>query len=216
MPLSIGSLDAKIFLVDTEHKLQAFSDIWERTSVCALDAEWQPNVCIPKATLVQLALRTSAATLILLLDLLALSQESAKVFLQTLFRSPTVLKVGYGFAGDLNAIGVALGPLGGSCVAVVQPVVDLRVLMRRLRREHTLPKSKGPGLNGLVHSLLGKALDKRQQCSSWGSRPLTPQQVEYAALDAGCLLGILEACMRICGPGTGAPACTARDEVGGS
>jgi len=26
-------------------------------------------------------------------DLLALSQESAKVFLQTLFRSPTVLKV---------------------------------------------------------------------------------------------------------------------------
>lgn len=48
--------------------------------------------------------------------------------------------MGYGFAGDLNAIGVALGPLGGSCVAVVQPVVDLRVLMRRLRREHTLPK----------------------------------------------------------------------------
>jgi len=42
-------------------------NLWERTSVCALDAEWQPNVRIAKATLVQLALRTASTTLILLL-----------------------------------------------------------------------------------------------------------------------------------------------------
>ena len=116
------------------------SDIWERTSICGLDAEWQPNSRTPKATLVQLALRTASKTLILLLaspsyspwmriigapvlqthpqhsassgplsvrchaaeskamrrflqDVLALAQQSAKAFLQSLFRSPTVVKV---------------------------------------------------------------------------------------------------------------------------
>ena len=52
------------------------------------------------------------------------------------------MQVGYGIAGDLKAISEALGPLGGSCIAVVSPVVDLRILMRQLRTDHqeALPK----------------------------------------------------------------------------
>ena len=38
-------------------------------------------------------------------------------------------------------------------------------------------QTKGPGLNGLVEGALGQTLDKKLQCSSWGSRPLTVQQV---------------------------------------
>lgn len=39
-----------------------------------------------------------------------------------------------------------------------------------------LPQVDGKGLSGLVHAQLGARLDKRFQCSSWGSRPLSQQQ----------------------------------------
>ena len=133
-----------------------YSTVWETATVCALDAEWQPNTRVPKATLVQLALTPPSSPILILLlasppllcclplagckslrcrvshgtksqrcdlhgaprdtllscssnvvcaehdvkvqDLLALSQETAKAFLQTLFRSPTVLKVPASFS----------------------------------------------------------------------------------------------------------------------
>eukprot|EP01050_Picozoa_sp_SAG11_P023348 SAG11_NODE_4668_length_1813_cov_1.866978_2_plen_157_part_00 len=34
----------------------------------------------------------------------------------------------------------------------------------------------------------GRQLDKREQVSTWGARPLTPSQLEYAALDATTLV----------------------------
>lgn len=34
----------------------------------------------------------------------------------------------------------------------------------------------GKGLSGLVHAQLGTRLDKRPQCSSWSTRPLSQQQ----------------------------------------
>lgn len=43
------------------------SGIWSDTYVCALDAEWQPNQRVAKATLVQLALKTKCQKTIVLL-----------------------------------------------------------------------------------------------------------------------------------------------------
>ena len=40
---------------------------------------------------------------------------------------------------------------------------------------------------------LGTALDKREQCSAWGRRPLSAAQVRYAALDAAVLLDLDDA-----------------------
>ncbi|KAL5484494.1 hypothetical protein EMCRGX_G021006 [Ephydatia muelleri] len=49
------------------------------------------------------------------------------------------------------------------------------------------------GLSALVHKYTGRPLDKSQQISNWERRPLKPDQVKYAALDAFCLLGLYEA-----------------------
>jgi uncharacterized protein with PIN domain len=47
------------------------------------------------------------------------------------------------------------------------------------------------GLSSIVSVHLGAALDKSMQCSDWGHRPLTAEQLEYAAADALCLLSLL-------------------------
>jgi len=53
-------------------------------------------------------------------------------------------------------------------------------------RTHT--QEPRPGMRGLVSKVLGKRLDKNQQCSNWAARPLSQDQLNYAALDAHCLI----------------------------
>lgn len=55
---------------------------------------------------------------------------------------------------------------------------------------------EGKGLGGLVKAQLGQQLDKRPQCSSWSTRPLTSEQVTTWL--ASCLLGCTPAVLRVC------------------
>jgi hypothetical protein len=48
-------------------------------------------------------------------------------------------------------------------------------------------------LKRVVQATLGQEIDKTEQCSAWDQRPLSCSQVEYAALDAHCLLQIWDA-----------------------
>lgn len=54
--------------------------------------------------------------------------------------------------------------------------------------EYRAPKS----LSAACHRFLGRPLLKTQQVSRWDSRPLTGEQRVYAALDAHCLIGLLD------------------------
>ena len=54
-------------------------------------------------------------------------------------------------------------------------------------------KGVARGLSSLAQLCLGLPLDKHYQISAWRRRPLKPEQMHYAALDAFCLLGIYDA-----------------------
>ncbi|KAA6428680.1 MAG: hypothetical protein FRX49_01555 [Trebouxia sp. A1-2] len=127
-------------------------------------------------------------------DLLSLPQSAVKDFLQGLLRNAKILKLGYGLVHDLWAIAAALGDEGLGCVAVVEPQLDVGTLHRQLHKAHVpgIAKVVGKGLSALTQAQLSMPLDKSLQCSTWGLRPLTRPQVEYAALDALCLLMLLD------------------------
>ncbi|CAN0343120.1 unnamed protein product, partial [Phaeothamnion confervicola] len=50
--------------------------------------------------------------------------------------------------------------------------------------------SGGNSLSDVCRIWLGRGLDKTEQLSDWSRRPLTPRQLEYAALDAHCLVSV--------------------------
>lgn len=49
---------------------------------------------------------------------------------------------------------------------------------------HAVPR------RAIVRPLAGKPLDKSEQCSDWGNRPLSGRQKRYAALDARATLRV--------------------------
>lgn len=54
-----------------------------------------------------------------------------------------------------------------------------------------LKRHPSQSLSSLARDTLGAPLDKSMQCSDWETRPMTPEMIQYAALDAHVLLSIL-------------------------
>jgi hypothetical protein len=75
------------------------------------------------------------------------------------------------------------GSRGGSDVAAALPPDDAL--------EHGGGRKEG-GLARLVRVALRKRLDKSEQISNWGRRPLRPEQLAYAAADAMCQIPIFD------------------------
>jgi hypothetical protein len=69
------------------------------------------------------------------------------------------------------------------------------LLLARTALGPRLPSSprRRPSLAALAQQVLGCPLDKSEQCSGWGERPLTPAQLRYAAADAHALVALHEA-----------------------
>eukprot|EP00811_Abedinium_folium_P034924 NODE_7763_length_1552_cov_6.139649.p2 GENE.NODE_7763_length_1552_cov_6.139649~~NODE_7763_length_1552_cov_6.139649.p2 ORF type:complete len:427 (+),score=158.44 NODE_7763_length_1552_cov_6.139649:217-1497(+) len=137
----------------------------------AIDMEWQPQVAgqaLAPVELLQLAVPSACW----LLDVPALMREDAGAVV-SLLRALTgggVVLVGFGLVRDVERLYESYGELP------------------RLSVQRALDLSSSDGLRGCVARCLGSQLDKAQQCSDWSQRPLSAEQLAYAALDAHVLL----------------------------
>lgn len=139
------------------------------TGVVALDTESDSlHSYFHKLCLIQLSFSGEHA----LLDPLALGRDSLHPFV-ALLADPSVEKVLHGADYDLRVLNRDLD-------ARVVRLSDTQLAAQLLGEEQT-------GLAALVQREAGIALDKRHQRADWGSRPLPPELLAYAAGDTAYL-----------------------------
>eukprot|EP01036_Dinobryon_divergens_P023329 gene23329-31660_t len=117
-----------------------------------------------------------------------------------------IMKLGFEIGQDLRKLMASFPELEG--LQNVSNVMDVKRLAQTIVRLLATSPSKKQlsdsppsppsiltsvtSLTNLCRHLLGKSLNKSQQCSPWHIRPLTIDQVMYAALDAAVLIPIYD------------------------
>lgn len=172
-----------------------------------VDAEWVPHEhMIPgtpqRVCILQLASRTKA----LVIDLIAWRKrhgDQAQALLDlhvgALLQRTDILKVGFAIAADIKMLRESFPE--ARCFDIFkdlsqahQAYTDITSIM--LARDKLLPRSQrlGPncGLSRACAATLGRRLDKTQQTSNWSQRPLSREQLLYAARDAQVLVRLYE------------------------
>ena len=117
--------------------------------------------------------------------------EKESVFdrlLSNVFSSHHVLKVGLGVNQDLKRLAWSYPWL--KSLQIVEPVLDIEALSRLAFPD--LSKRDVEGISKLSSLLLGLAVNKDQQVSDWGTRPLSRSQILYAAIDSLVLVRLFD------------------------
>ncbi|KAL5783824.1 hypothetical protein ACOSP7_008853 [Xanthoceras sorbifolium] len=153
----------------------------EGCKVVGIDCEWKPNYekgSKPnKVSIMQIASDKKA----FVFDLIKLFKDVPDVLdncLTRILQSPRILKLGYNFQCDIRQLAHSYGEL--ECFKHYEMLLDIQNVFREPRG----------GLSGLAKKILGAGLNKTRRNSNWEQRPLTPNQLEYAALDAVVLIHI--------------------------
>ena len=185
----------------------------------AVDSEWPASVRPSEqqeeqgATLLQIATEDH----VLLFDFVALQTTDAETqqdgvnLLTALFHSQSVVKVGWSFnESDLSMLrrsGRDKQFVDVFAFKRVSSVLDLNRMLvamygsgQKLKVRDLIDKRqvKSMALSDACLKFLGRPLAKFEQTSDWERRPLRQRQRVYAALDAHCLLGLLDVMLRDC------------------
>ena len=179
------------------------SEACDEDVVCcswSLDAEWKPNEKGEDNPVAILQLST--ADVVFLIDMLSLCRAHCHPYtpmneieislsnaLSRIFIHERIPIVGYGLGGDLERLVGSYPHL--KCFYQFSSVVDLVSASRIVYP--TTPKGSINSLQKLCALILNKRLDKSEQCSPWHLRPLSNEQIEYAALDASVTISLLRA-----------------------
>lgn len=164
-------LSYKVVTDNTE--LQAYCRQWQSKDFLALDTEFmRVSSFYPELALIQV----SDGDEIILLDPLGISDWSA--FCE-LLQAPDIVKILHSCSEDLLVFLVALGTLPS-------PLFDTQLANSFLGGGHAL------SYQNLVREKSGIDLPKGETRSDWLRRPLSQQQLDYAALDVAYLPAIYQ------------------------
>ncbi|XP_058724688.1 uncharacterized protein LOC131596132 [Vicia villosa] len=170
-----------------------------QTSLVGLDAEWKPvrtqQKSFPTVSVLQIACQLGDDSVVFLLDLLAIPLSSLWEPLREMLVSADILKLGFRFKQDLVYLSSTFCSQGcNPGFDKVEPYLDITSVYNHLQfKKHGRSVSKqNKSLSTICGEVLGISLSKELQCSDWSQRPLTEEQMTYAATDAHCLLGIFK------------------------
>ncbi|KAK8560983.1 hypothetical protein V6N13_026417 [Hibiscus sabdariffa] len=175
-----------------------------KSTIIGLDAEWKPvrsqRSAFPTVTLLQLACQLGDdssgwdESVVFLLDLASIPLPLIWELIRDVFVSPDILKLGFKFKQDLIYLSSTFSAQGCDLgFDKVEPYMDITNIYKSLQHIEGNKVSKNTkSLSAICEEILGLRLSKELQCSDWSQRPLTDEQIRYAATDAHCLLGIFK------------------------
>ncbi|XP_057317369.1 exonuclease mut-7 homolog isoform X2 [Hydractinia symbiolongicarpus] len=200
-----------IHMIDTAEKLNKIMPIlFVSGQIIGFDAEWKPTMCRAgeqdRVSILQVATQTD----VYIIDLFTLyvvhgSEGVLEQFFFKFFTSTQVVKVGYGITGDLKIL-MGMYLCVKDFILHSHNLVDLCEISGKITSHpqvapYLYAAKKAAldekGLSLLVNRTLGKRLNKTFQVSDWEKRPLSHQQIEYAALDAYCLVEVYALLQRV-------------------
>ncbi|XP_037077665.1 exonuclease mut-7 homolog [Pollicipes pollicipes] len=201
--------DVRVELVDRMEQLPTVCDALEQyDGVLGLDAEWKP-ITVRDWNRVSL-LQVATSRLVYVLDLLQLTVVSPLMErLGAAILCGDNLKLGYDQVSDFDMLESSV-PSFAKAIMGKKNMMDVKTLGSRVEEAfpNIFPYKEAPaargqdgagrrkskeavkGLSELVRKCLGKPLNKEEQCSNWGRRPLRSSQLQYAASDAYCLIEV--------------------------
>jgi hypothetical protein len=193
-------LPQPVTYVDSQAGLQSLRQALSKACLIGIDTETKPcfvpkrlqPIPNPTSTL-QIATRSGDwQEHAFLVDLLTISRSIALMqdldeCLATPFQNAECIKLGQGLTCDLKELVASYPRL--KAFQITKGVLEMQDLSKRL--DSTL--TNAISLKNLVRKHLHLDLEKRQQMSDWGRRPLTPFQIQYAACDALVLLRLYDA-----------------------
>jgi hypothetical protein len=160
-----------------------------------IDTETKPNRKrngFNPVSIIQMAFRTDTGyEHVIIADLLALGKNAACLrrfdeLLAPLFANAAIYKLGQALIGDFKLLAKSYPSVSAfrTCNAILDTNVFMKKLFPEPKREYSLKT--------ITNHFLHFDLDKAQQMSDWGRRPLTVKQVHYAACDALVLLRLYD------------------------
>ncbi|CAI5743035.1 unnamed protein product [Hyaloperonospora brassicae] len=206
--LKIPLAQEHIVVVNSDEALSLATDMLTRDSITrlGLDAEWRfdTRAAVPsKCSILQVA----CDDYVFIFDLIEMALGDLEELFEQLFSSTRIAKIGFAIDGDIKRMRSSFPEV--KCFDTFANVLDFSFetleattyladdsvngsgdsALGKLQYCHRRQK----GLSTYIKQALGYPLSKLQQKSDWERRPLTPQQVAYAALDAYCLLMLQDA-----------------------
>ncbi|KHN73129.1 putative exonuclease mut-7 [Toxocara canis] len=206
-----------VIMVDTVAALKQFRAVFDTSEVIGIDTEWKPMFL---STVEQVALlQISIPSCSYLVDVVKLEEEATEEqwteFFKALFCTQSSVKLGFDFANDMRVLRASF-PFLESMQTDMKNIICVMKLVNSVISENSTfldlpagePQTSDSNesaadesccdeqlhfkLTDLCYKVLGEPLDKREQVGNWAARPLRPEQMKYAAMDAYCLIQIYE------------------------
>ncbi|KAH9152830.1 hypothetical protein AeRB84_004807 [Aphanomyces euteiches] len=173
---SVSVVDTKEGVDELLSFVQSLSPL--RRNIVGMDCEWRPTSFSQQdSRQVEVLQLAFSGGVVFVLDCAALADECMEKVLHSVMNAKNIILSGFSVAGDVQRLRVAYPSLEGitNCVEV-----------RRAATARVGNAVQTWGLAALASTYLGMEVSKDQQVSDWSHRPLSSEQVAYAAMDAHC------------------------------